>query len=75
MSGIPYSLLPRQVTLNILMAARRALREDGVFVGYQYSRMLRPFLLEVFGNVHYHSVIRNLPPAFVYVSRVRPAAT
>jgi phospholipid N-methyltransferase len=74
-SGIPYSLLPRQVTLNILQASRRALRDEGVFVGYQYSRMLRPFLLQVFGNVHYRSVMLNLPPAFVYASRVRPAAS
>jgi phospholipid N-methyltransferase len=73
-SGIPYSLLPRPVTLGIVQAAHRALREDGLFIGYQYSRMLRPYLLQVFGNVHYRSVLLNLPPAFVYASRVRAAA-
>ena len=70
-SGIPYSLLPRPVTRAILQASRRALGDDGLFVGYQYSRMLRPFLLDVFGNVHYRSVLLNLPPAFVYSCRVR----
>lgn len=74
-SGIPYSLLPRPVMMNILQAARRALRDDGVFAGYQYSRMLRPHLLQVFGNVHYRSVILNLPPAFVYACRARPTPT
>lgn len=69
-SGIPYSLLPRPVMRRILEASRRALGEEGVFVGYQYSKMLRPHLLDVFGNVRYRSVLLNLPPAFVYVCRV-----
>ena len=73
-SGIPYSLLPKPVMFGILEAARRALREDGLFTGYQYSKMLRPHLLQVFGNVHYRSVLLNLPPAFVYSCRVRATA-
>jgi phospholipid N-methyltransferase len=75
-SGIPYSLLPKPVMRGILEATRRALSasgDGGVFVGYQYSKMLRPHLLDVFGNVHYRSVLLNLPPAFVYTCRVRPA--
>lgn len=70
-SGIPYSLLPPATTLAILQASRRALREGGLFVGYQYSRMLRPHLLRVFGNVHYRAVLLNIPPAFVYACRSR----
>lgn len=69
-SGIPYSLLPRPVMRGILQASRRALGDEGLFVGYQYSRMLRPHLLDVFGNVRYRSVLLNLPPAFVYSCRV-----
>jgi phospholipid N-methyltransferase len=69
-SGIPYSLLPRPVMRTILEATRRALGDDGLFVGYQYSKMLRPHLLDVFGNVRYRPVLLNLPPAFVYVCRV-----
>jgi phospholipid N-methyltransferase len=69
-SGIPFSLLPRPVMRGILQATRRALGDDGLFVGYQYTRMLRPHLLEAFGNVHYRSVLLNLPPAFVYTCRV-----
>jgi len=73
-SGIPYSLLPKPVMRGILEASRRALGDGGLFVGYQYSRMLRPHLLDVFGNVHYRSVLLNLPPAFVYTCRVRPTS-
>ena len=73
-SGIPYSLLPRPLTRTILQSAKRALGEGGLMVGYQYSKMLRPHLLDVFGNVHYRSVLLNLPPAFVYCSRVGTSA-
>jgi phospholipid N-methyltransferase len=69
-SGIPYSLLPRSVMRAILESSRRALGDDGLLVGYQYSTMLRPHLLDVFGNVRYRSVLLNLPPAFVYTCRV-----
>ena len=69
-SGIPYALLPRPVMRGILQATRRALGDDGLFVGYQYSKMLRPHLLEAFGNVHYRPVLLNIPPAFVYTCRV-----
>ena len=69
-SGIPFSLLPRPVMRGILQASRRALGDEGLFVGYQYSRMLRPHLLDAFGNVHYRSVLLNLQPAFVYTCRV-----
>ena len=73
-SGIPYSLLPRPVMRGILQATRRALGDEGLFVGYQYSKMLRPHLLDAFGNVRYRPVLLNLPPAFVYTCRVgRPS--
>ena len=72
-SGIPYSLLPRPVMRGILEASHRALGSGGIFVGYQYSKMLRPHLLDVFGNVHYRAVLLNLPPAFVYTCRVGPS--
>jgi phospholipid N-methyltransferase len=73
-SGIPYSLLPKPVMYGILESVRRALGNEGIFVGYQYSKMLRPHLLSVFRNVHYRPVLLNLPPAFVYTCRVRRAA-
>ena len=68
-SGIPYTLLPRAVTDGIVRASWRALAPDGVFVAYQYSPYLRPFLQPVFGNCRLKLVLRNLPPAVVFVSR------
>jgi len=72
-SGIPYSLLPKPVMRGILESVHSALGREGVFVGYQYSQMLRPHLISVFGNVRYRPVLLNIPPAYVYTSRVRSA--
>ncbi|HYU18426.1 MAG TPA: methyltransferase domain-containing protein [Chloroflexota bacterium] len=68
-SGIPYTLLPRAVTTTIVHACWRALAPAGLFVGYQYSPYLRPFLMAQFGNCRLKLVLRNLPPAVVFASR------
>ena len=73
-SGIPYSLLPRPVTGGILRAAARTLRPGGLFVGYQYSPYLRPYMKAAFGNVRYRFVLLSVPPAFVYACRRRESA-
>lgn len=72
-SGIPYSLLPKPVARAIIEGTRESLRAEGIFVGYQYSRMLRPLLLDVFGNVHYKAVVLNVPPAHVYTCHAHKA--
>lgn len=68
-SGIPYSLLPRHVTAGIVQSSWQALRPGGLFVAYQYSPYLRPFLRAAFGNCRLKLVLRNVPPAVVFVSR------
>jgi phospholipid N-methyltransferase len=73
-SGIPYTLLPRTTTDGIVRASWRALAPGGLFVAYQYSPYLRPFLRSVFGNCRLGLVLRNLPPAVVFVSRKEVAA-
>ena len=42
---------------------------DGATLG---NGILIGGFVDVFGNVHYRSVLLNLPPAFVYACRVRP---
>lgn len=67
-SGIPYTLLPRSVTDGIVRASWRALAPGGLFLAYQYSPYLRPFLKHVFGNCRLKVILRNIPPAVVFVS-------
>ena len=73
-SGIPYLLLPRPVTAEIVQRSYDALDTGGLFVGYQYWPYVRPFLRVVFGHCRTRVVLRNLPPAVVMSCRKLPRA-
>lgn len=72
-SGLPFTSLPRPVTHAILQAAYDTLRPGGVFVTYQYTPLLRQVLGHHFDTMRItRLVLRNLPPALVFVCRKRP---
>jgi phosphatidylethanolamine/phosphatidyl-N-methylethanolamine N-methyltransferase len=72
-SGLPFTSLPRPVTHAILEATRHALRVGGVFVTYQYTPVLRNLLRSYFPATRItRYVLRNIPPALVFVCR-KPA--
>jgi phospholipid N-methyltransferase len=72
-SGLPFTSLPRPVTHAILEATRSALRSGGIFVTYQYTPVLRNLLRSYFPATRItRYVLRNLPPALVFVCR-KPA--
>jgi phospholipid N-methyltransferase len=67
-SGLPFTSLPQPVTHAILRAARDVLRPGGMFVTYQYSTLLRRTLQQYFPSLRIATfVLRNVPPAFVFV--------
>jgi phospholipid N-methyltransferase len=67
-SGLPFTSLPQPVTHAILGASLDVLRPGGVFVTYQYSTLLRRTLRQYFPSLRTAAfVLRNLPPAFVFV--------
>jgi phospholipid N-methyltransferase len=67
-SGLPFTSLPQPVTHAVLRAAVAVLRPGGVFVTYQYSTLLRRTLRQYFPSLRIAAfVLRNLPPAFVFV--------
>jgi len=67
-SGLPFTSLPQPVTHAILRAALDVLQPGGVFVTYQYSTLLRRTLQQYFPALRIAAfVLRNLPPAFVFV--------
>jgi phospholipid N-methyltransferase len=43
-----------------------ALRPGGVFVAFQYTRLLQPYFLSVYGRYECKRVLINVPPALVY---------
>jgi phosphatidylethanolamine/phosphatidyl-N-methylethanolamine N-methyltransferase len=69
-SAIPYTLLPRQTTLELLEAQRRALRPGAPLVLIQYRpEYIVPFLRRMFGRFERHFYLWNVPPGFLF--RVR----
>jgi phospholipid N-methyltransferase len=69
LSGIPYTVLPSQLRLNILSATHEALSTDGVFVVYQYTRAVLPDLQKVFARIDEDFEPLNILPARVFYCR------
>jgi phospholipid N-methyltransferase len=65
-SGIPYTTLEREVRERILQESWRALRPNGAFLVYQFTRAVLPYLREVFGPVHQEYEPRNILPARIF---------
>ncbi len=70
MSAVPFSLMGPAHTTQILRAAARALRPDGVFVALQYHpRYLAPLLRAEFAVVEREVYPWNIPPAVLLRAR------
>lgn len=65
-SSLPFTVLPRQMSENILNAASDALKPDGRFIAYQYSRIMKHKLTDKFNDIKTKYVLLNIPPAFVF---------
>ena len=65
-SSLPFGGMPESVRRHIMRETRNALRADGVFVAYQYSRVLLPCLRACFGSVEQGFQPLNIPPARIF---------
>lgn len=63
-SGIPFSLISREGRRHAVEMTRRLLRPGGVFLVYQTSPMMRPYLRTAF-TVTTTVEPRNIPPYFI----------
>lgn len=68
-SGIPFSTLPEGVRERVLHNTREALLPDGVFLVYQFSRAVLPYLERVFSEVRKDFEPLNILPARLYYCR------
>lgn len=64
-SGIPYLSLGGRFLKKVLKKSSKLLK--GEFILFQYTRRLEPIFKRVFKNVSHTKVVRNIPPAFVYI--------
>ena len=65
-SSLPFTVLPQEVSENILNAVQDALKPGGRFVAYQYSSIMKAKLAARFSDIRTKFVPLNIPPAFVY---------
>ena len=66
-SGLPFTSLPARVSLRVFAATRRLIKENGIFVTFQYSKVKEGLFARHFQIAEVLRERRNLPPAYVYV--------
>lgn len=68
-SGIPYTTMDPAVRDRILRTTHDVLHTEGMFLVYQFTRAVQPFLHEVFAQVQADFEPRNIMPARLYYCR------
>ncbi|MDQ7730921.1 methyltransferase domain-containing protein [Halomonas sp. SpR8] len=66
-SGLPFANFSQQQRDNLLNDIYDVLNPGGLFVAFQYTRQLQPFLVSSYDKLNCHKVWANLPPAYVYL--------
>jgi phospholipid N-methyltransferase len=71
-SGLPLFNFPDEQRRSLLTNVHKLLNPGGVFVAFQYTRNIEPFLVSIYDELKTQIVWANLPPAFVYLCK-KPA--
>ena len=67
LSSLPFSLISKEATDQILLQSKNALNEKGKFIQICYSYLLKKLFGKYFSHIEAKFTIRNLPPAFVMI--------
>lgn len=67
LSSLPFSLIPKEATDQIMRQSRECLKPQGKFIQICYSYLLKKLFLKYFSKVEAKFTFKNLPPAFVMV--------
>lgn len=65
-SSLPFTVLPSEMTTCILNEITKNIKEDGIFVIYQYSNKMKNIFKSYFKNIKTSFVPLNIPPALIY---------
>ena len=68
-SGLPLAMMPDEIKTEILHQVKKALRNDGYFIQFQYSPLDFRLVRSFFPSFKLKFTILNLPPALIYVCR------
>lgn len=67
LSSLPFSLISKDVTDQILKQSKSSLTPQGKFIQICYSYLLKKLFLRYFSKVEAKFTLKNLPPAFVMI--------
>ncbi|PVY75827.1 phospholipid N-methyltransferase [Tamilnaduibacter salinus] len=68
-SCLPFANLDDTAREHLLAVIHRTLSPGGLFIAFQYSRQLLPYLSAIYDDVDTRWVMLNMPPACVYICR------
>ncbi|MGM0946238.1 MAG: class I SAM-dependent methyltransferase [Bacteroidota bacterium] len=68
-SSLPFSLISKEATDEILKKSNLALSQSGAFIQICYSYLLKSLFKRYFSQVNASFTLKNLPPAFVMVCK------
>lgn len=65
-SGLPFESLPTHVSNRILEKTRSVLKQDGLFLTFQYTLLKKKYIGRYFNKIELERVLFNMPPAYVF---------
>lgn len=65
-SGLPFSSLPKNVSHNILLNSAKILKDNGLFITFQYTQLKKAFIKKFFARIDTKREFRNFPPAYIF---------
>ena len=69
LSSLPFSLIPKEVTDQILIKTKTCLKPEGKFIQICYSYFLKGLFRKYFQKVEAQFTLKNFPPAFVMICK------
>lgn len=69
LSALPIVVLPEDMGINIINRCKENLADGGLYIQVNYSLFAKNIYEDIFGNVDLNFEPRNVPPAFVFVSK------
>ncbi|OYX15100.1 MAG: ribose ABC transporter permease [Algoriphagus sp. 32-45-6] len=67
LTSLPFTLIPKEVTDQILRESQHGLSEQGQFLQLCYNYRLKQLFLKYFPRVNANFILRNIPPAWVMI--------
>lgn len=68
-SSLPLAVFTKELRAAVLKASKDAIKEDGIYVQFQYSLQAKKELEKIFKRVTIRWTALNFPPAFVYTCK------